>query len=113
MEILCKIFPWMKKKPSPEYSVDYKDENAYFTILNGKYQNITVTYSQTQFFEDEGFARLKFNYNIIDSSSFTSEQLTDNQDFVIILGDILQDYILVKAKNLETIRNRHSEEFDL
>jgi hypothetical protein len=113
MEILCKIFPWMKKQQSPKYSIDYRDENTYFTILDGKYQNVTVTYSQTQFFEDEGFARLKFNYHVIDSSTFALEQLTDDQEFVIMLGDILQDYILVKAKNLETVRNRNSEEFDL
>ena len=113
MEILCKIFPWIKKQQSPKYSIDYRDENTYFTILDGKYQNVTVTYSQTQFFEDEGFARLKFNYHVIDSSTFALEQLTDDQEFVIMLGDNLQDYILVKAKNLETVRNRNSEEFDL
>jgi hypothetical protein len=113
MEALCKILPWTcKKKSLPKYSVDYKDENTYFTILDGKYSNITITYSQTQFFEDEGFARLKFNYNIIESSLCTEEQLTNDQDFVIILGDILQDYILIKAKNLESTRERNSEEFD-
>lgn len=113
MEVLCKIFPSMNPKNNlPKYFVDYKDENTYFTILDGKYQNITITYSQTQFFEDEGFARLRFNYNIIESLLYTEEQLTNDQDFVIILGDILQDYILIKAKNLESTRERNSEEFD-
>jgi NDP-sugar pyrophosphorylase family protein len=113
MEVLCKILPWTKNTKSlPKYSVDIKDENTYFTILDGKYQNITITYSQAQFFEDEGFARLKFNYNIIDSLLYTEEQLTNDQDFVIILGDILQDYILIKANNLESVRERNSEEFD-
>ena len=105
------LLNWNKTK-RPEYFVDYKDENTYFTITNGKYQNVTVTYSQTQFFENEGFARLKFNYHIIDYSNYTEEQLTDNQEFVTILGDILQDYILIEAKKLETTRERHSEEFD-
>jgi hypothetical protein len=101
-----------KTKKRPEYSIDYKDENTYFTILSGKYQNVTVTYSQTQFFEDEGFARLKFNYHVIDFANFTEEGLTDDQEFVTILGDILQDYILIEAKKLETTRKRHSEELD-
>lgn len=96
----------------PEYSIDIRDENTYFTILSGKYQNVTVTYSQTQFFEDEGFARLKFNYHVIEPANFTEEHLTDNQEFVTIIGDILQDYILIEAKKLETTRKRHSEELD-
>lgn len=96
----------------PEYSIDIRDENTYFTILSGKYQNVTVTYSQTQFFEDEGFARLKFNYHVIEYANFAEEHLTDNQEFVTILGDILQDYILIEAKKLETTRKRHSEELD-
>lgn len=96
----------------PEYSIDVRDENAYFTILTGKYQNVTVTYSQTQFFEDEGFARLKFNYHVIEFANFTEEDLTDDQEFVTILGDILQDYILIEAKKVETIRKRYSEELD-
>ena len=104
----------LKSKPTkrPEYFVDFKDENTYFTITTGKYENVTVTYSQTQFFEDEGFARLKFNYHVIEYANFTEEHLTDNQEFVIILGDILQDYILIEAKKLETTRKRHSEELD-
>lgn len=100
------------KTKRPEYFVDHKDENTYFTILDGKYKNVTVTYSQTQFFEDEGFARLKFNYHVIDFSIFTEEQLTNAQEFVTILGDILQDYILIEAKKLEATRKRYSEEPD-
>jgi len=96
----------------PDYTVDPKDENTYFTITSGKYQNVTVTYSQTQFFENEGFARLKFNYHVIELANFTEEQLTNDQEFVTILGDILQDYILIEAKKLETTRKRHSEELD-
>ncbi len=102
----------LNKTKRPEYSVDYRDENTYFTILSGKYQNVTVTYSQTQFFEDEGFARLKFNYHIVESSIYTEELLTNDQEFVTILGDVLQDYILIEAKKLETTRKRHSEELD-
>lgn len=110
-EKMKNLLKWNQTK-RPEYSVDFKDENTYFTIIDGKYQNVTVTYSQTQFFENEGFARLKFNYHVVEPANFTEEQLTDNQEFVIILGDILQDYILIEAKKLETTRKRHSEEFD-
>jgi uracil-DNA glycosylase len=49
---------------------------------------------------------------VIEPANFTEEHLTDNQEFVIILGDILQDYILIEAKKLETTRKRHSEELD-
>lgn len=87
-----------KQTKRPEYSIDIRDENTYFTVLTGKYQNVTVTYSQTQFFEDEGFARLKFNYHVIEYANFAEEHLTNNQEFVTILGDILQDYILIEAK---------------
>ena len=110
--MITNLLPNFNQTKRPEYSVDYRDENTYFTILSGKYQNVTVTYSQTQFFEDEGFARLKFNYHVIDFANFTEEGLTNDQEFVTILGDLLQDYILIEAKKLETTRKRHSEEFD-
>jgi hypothetical protein len=109
MEILCKIFPWFQKKQQkPNYSVDDRDENVYFTINTGKYQNITFVYSNAQFFENDVHPTLKFNYRIISSDIFDEEYLQNQQDFVIILGDILQDYILEKARNFESTRSSNT-----
>lgn len=110
MEILWKIFPWIQKKSQqkPEYSVDYRDENTYFTINSGKYKNITVVYSNTQFFENDVHPTLKFNYRVIYSDMYDEDYLQKQQDFVIILGDMLQDFILEKAKNFESTRSSHT-----
>jgi hypothetical protein len=113
MEILCKILPWKKNYPKvPDYSVDQKDENTYFTINDGKYKNITVVYSDVQFLENDIYPTLKFNYRLIESEVYDEYYLQNQQDFVIILGDILQNYILEKAKNFETNRSRDFEEPD-
>jgi hypothetical protein len=113
MGILCKILPWKKNYPKvPNYSIDQKDENVYFTLLEGKYKNIVVTYSNIQFLEDLGFAKLKFNFNIIESPFFLEEVLQNDDEFVTILGDVLQNYILEKAKKIETNRSRDFEEPD-
>jgi hypothetical protein len=110
MEILWKIFPWIQKKnpPKPNYSVDHRDENTYFTINEGKYKNITFVYSNAQFFENDVHPTLKFNYRIISSDIFDEEHLQNRQDFVIMLGDILQDYILEKARNFESTRSSNT-----
>jgi hypothetical protein len=110
MEILWKIFPWIQKKnqQKPEYSVDFRDENIYFTVNSGKYKNITVVYSNAHFFENDVSPTLKFNYRIISSEIYDEEYLQNQQDFVIILGDILQDFILEKAKNFESTRSSHT-----
>lgn len=106
MEILWKIFPWIqKKKPKLNYSVDYRDENTYFTINEGKYEKVTFVYSNAHFFENDVSPTLKFNYRIIYSQIYDEEYLQNQQDFVIILGDILQDYILEKAKDFESTRS--------
>lgn len=110
MEILWKIFPWIQKKnpPRPDYSVDFRDENTYFTINTGKYKNITFVYSNTQFFENDVHPTLKFNYRIINSELYEEEYLQNQQDFVIILGDILQDFILEKARDFESTRSSYT-----
>lgn len=113
-EILWKITQWFhRKKLKFDYSVDQRDENTYFTINDGKYKNVTVVYHGVQFFENETQPVLKFNYRIINSANYDDLYLQNQQDFVIILGDILQHYILEEAKNFETDRIRNTQEYDI
>ena len=109
MEILCKIFPrFQKNQQKPNYSIDCRDENIYFTINDGKYKSITVVYSNTQFVETDIHPTLKFNYRVISSELYDEEYLQSQQDFVTILGDIFQDYILEEAKNFESTRSSYT-----
>ena len=96
------MMPFRKKPKSPEYFVDNRPEGLFFSVVGGNYDGIVVTYNTAEFVEDNGLAKLKFNFTIIHAGTHIESVLTNDQNFVTILGDILQDYIINKANEIET-----------
>ena len=88
-------------------------EDLHFRLNEGYYKNTVIKYSNVQILEDTGFAKLKFGYDVIRSDTLTEEELKNDSKFVTIIGDILQHYILNKAKQVETTRSSNSKEFGL
>ena len=104
---------FLNRQKKPKYFSHEKDGEIYFTIKEKVYDGVVVTFQHIQILEDTGFAKLKFNYTLVRCDNFTEEDLQNDSKFVTIIGDILQHYILYKAKQVETTRSSNTKEFGL
>jgi hypothetical protein len=80
-------------------------------ILKGKYAGVLYHYGKARVIEEGEFARLFFDYTIEHTPNFTVHDLTSDEEFHTMIGDILTD-ILMKQSN-ETIRDHDIKEFDI
>ena len=118
MAALWEKFRFKKKLKMFEENVDYAfvdihdaDVNA-IRLLHGKYKGVVYCYGAAAVNEEGELARLKFDYIIIDPGTYTVEDLTNDQEFHTMIGDMLVEMITVQGQN-EPIRNNHTEEPDL
>jgi hypothetical protein len=79
-------------------------------ILKGKYAGVVYQYGKANIVEEGSFARLTFDYTIIDPSSFDLDDLQNDEEFVTMIGDILTEILLEKPD--EKTRNYHTEELN-
>jgi hypothetical protein len=81
-------------------------------LLQGKYKDVVYCYGGASVNEEGEIARLQFDYIIVDPGIYLLEDLTNDQEFHTMIGDILVEMITVEGKN-EQIRNNNSQEFNL
>ena len=115
---LEKILWWRKLKVLKEGTdfafIEFKDSDITgIQILKGDYTEVVYHYHKARVVEEDGFAKLQFGFTIVHSGKHDIEALQNDQGFVTIMGDILQQIVLNKAKADEQIRTDNSEEFDL
>jgi hypothetical protein len=113
----AKLYPW-KKKPKYQIDEDFHflsseedDVTTNIGILKGKYAGVVYQYGKAKIVEEGDFARLTFDYTIINSSSFDMNDLQNDEEFVTMIGDILTEILLEKPD--EKTRNYHTEELNL
>lgn len=118
METLWENLPSWKKKMTYEEGKDYELVDVEDTTITGvkllldKYKGIVYCYGGANVQELDGVAKLKFDYIILESPNHSVEELADDAEFHIILGDILVEMITVGDRNEQTRKN-NPEEFDL
>jgi hypothetical protein len=109
---------WKKKSKKLSEGVDYRlidIENSDLTavqLVRGKFSGVTYYYNGAKIVEEGVMARLQFGYNIINPGKFSIEQLTTNEQFSTLMGDILTQLILKEEVYGQT-RAFDTEEFDL
>jgi len=113
-----KLLFWKKKPSSYKIDVDFSlheiqdsDLNS-INILKGAYAGVSYYYTRAGIVEEGYLARLKFGYMIIDSGHYTTKYLESDEKFVIMLGDILTELIMMEEK-IEPTRTLYSEESNL
>jgi len=110
MEVLWeKIQFWKKSKKIPEYQFLNHDDTTWVKITSGTYAGVIYSYGMVRLTSEIGYPKLEFSYNIIHPSKYDYEDLRNDSEFVIIMGDILTEIII---KN-ESVRKEHSEKLDL
>jgi hypothetical protein len=118
METLWNILTRWKKPKMLKEGTDYtfvNSDNGNVTgvyMLQGKYKGVLYHYHKARIVEEGALARLQFGFTIIDPGTHDPDELTNDQEFSTIMGDILQTILLAKIENEKT-GNNDSQEFIL
>lgn len=107
-----KLIPWKKSKMLKEsidfVFVDSDDKNVTgIHIIKGKFKDVLYHYNKVRIIEEDEIARLQFGFTIIDSGSHDPDELTNDEEFSTIMGDILRNILNAKIKD-EEIRSHHT-----
>ena len=101
----------------PEIDIDYTivdsddGKKTGIGILKGKYAGVLYRYGKARVIEEGEFARLYFDYTIEHTPTFSVHDLTIDQEFHTMIGDILTEILLTQSN--ETIRDHDTKEFDI
>jgi hypothetical protein len=108
MEALWEKLRFWKKPKKVEYRFQQSpiDDSTWVEITSGKYSGVVFSYGYVRIEHEIGIPRLSFNYSIIHFGSLNASSLTNNEEFVTILGDILTEIIIEN----EQTRNNDTEE---
>lgn len=82
-------------------------------LLSEKYANVIYHYHKVRVVEENGVAKLQFGYTILNSGENDIDVLNSDEEFHIIMGDILTIILMSKAKEDESFRDSNTEKFDL
>ena len=108
---------WKKKSVKYKEEIDYQfiqsddDQMTGIGILKGKYAGVLYRYGKARVIEEGEFARLYFDYTIEHTPTFSVHDLTIDQEFHTMIGDILTEILLTQSN--ETIRDHDTKEFDI
>jgi hypothetical protein len=120
MEILWeKIQFWKKNRNMYKENVDFvlhhlEEQNlTTVEILLQEYKGVKYHYLQARIVEDEGLARLQYGYTILESGEHDIDDLNSDEEFFIIMGDILQEILLKQIEYDEQTGTNNTQKFDL
>jgi hypothetical protein len=121
METLWKKLQFWKKKPmNPEDYIEGKhfrfvdSDDGKFTgihLLLDNYVDVLYHYYGARVVEDNGIAKLQFAYNIVSPGKHDIDDLSKDEEFSKIMGDILSK-ILMEKQQYEATREYNPEELD-
>ena len=103
-----KLLFWKKKPKMLKEGVDYafvdfvESDITGLQILVGDYAGVVYHYHQAKVIDEGMGARLKFGYTIVHPGNHDIDLLQNDEGFVTIMGDILTQILLSKAKDEQT-----------
>jgi len=113
MAVLWNKLTWWKNQKMFKESVDFvfvdsDDKNVTgIHIIKGNYKDVLYHYNKVRIIEEGEIARLQFGFTIIDPGIHDPDELTNDEEFSIIMGDILKNILNAKIRD-EEIRNNNS-----
>lgn len=120
METLWEKMKFWKKsnKMTLEENTHYKfvdfshTEVIAIELLMEEYEGVMYHYHKVGAVEEDGIAKLKFNYIVITPGNHEMQDLLEDDKFHTIMGDILSKIIL-EYKKYESTGTNDPEELDL
>jgi hypothetical protein len=92
--------PLMKKNKQFKENEDYvfcnieEQDLTAIRLTSGKFKDVIYCYGKAQIEEQGELAVLKFDFIVIDSASFSVDELTQSEEFNTIMGDLLSQFIM-------------------
>jgi len=80
-------------------------------ITKGKYKDVVYHYNKARVVEEGALAVLQFGFTILHPGEHDIEALQIDKEFATIMGDLLTEIMLAKAKD-EQNRTDNSQEFN-
>ena len=106
--------PKMLKEGKDFAFINFKNtEITGIQIIEGKYKQVVFHYHKVRVVEEGELARLQFGFTIVHPGEHDIDLLQKDEEFVTIMGDILTQILMDKAKADEQVRTDNSEEFNL
>jgi hypothetical protein len=118
METLWEMLQFWKKPKKLNLDEDFQFHDFPETdltgirILKGPYAGVLYYYTNASVEESGHLATLKFGFMIVESANHSKNDLEKDENYVIMLGDILSEIILMEG-NFESPRTLYSEKSDL
>lgn len=78
-------------------------------ILMKEYKGVLYHYHKARILEEGEGARLQFGYTILKSGEHDIDDLTKDEKFITIMGDILSDIIMAQKQYEQTRINNFKE----
>lgn len=104
----------MLKEGKDYIFINFKDTDITgIQMIAGEYEGVVYHYEKARVVEEGEMARLQFGFTIVHPGKHDIDLLQKDEDFVTIMGDILTQILMDKAKADEQIRTNDSEEFNL
>ena len=80
-------------------------------IIKGKYKDVVYHYNKARVVEEGALAVLQFGFTILHPGKHDIDVLQNDAELVTIMGDLLTEIMLAKAKD-EQNRTDNSQEFN-
>ena len=120
MEVFLERIPFGKKnqvkyKEGIDYSwINFQNsEITGIQLLTGPYVGVVYHYGKAKIVEEGELAKLQFDYTIVNSGEYDIDELTKDENFVTIMGDVLREILMNRVETDEQIRTNNPEEFNL
>lgn len=82
-------------------------------IIQGKYEKVVYHYNKARVVEEGALAKLQFGFTIVNSGKHDIDSLTNDEEFVTLMGDILTQILTTQESINESLRINDIEEPDL
>ena len=119
MEVLWTLTNPFRKKPrvykeDRDYNfIDFKESDITgIELLVDEYKGVIYHYHSARVVEEGELSRLQFGYTIVHSGEHDIDVLNSDEKLHTIMGDILTQILLAKAKD-EQIRTDDSQKLNL
>jgi hypothetical protein len=98
----------------PKYKLTHSEEEntTFVEILSDEYEGVVYFYKKARVIEEGELAKLEFSYEIIDSGRNSMKSLLSDENFSIIMGEILNEILIKQIEHDEQTGTDNTQKFD-
>ena len=105
---------WKKMRMKPKYKLTHSEEEniTFVEVLTDEYEGVVYFYKKARVIEENNLAKLEFSYEIVDSGRNSMKSLLSDENFSILMGEILNEILLKQIEHDEQTGKNNTQKFD-